>query len=316
MKTTKPVVSVIIPVYNSELYIDACLESVLRQTYTNLQVICVDDGSTDHSNEKLIAFKEKDNRFEIITTFNKGVSSARNTGIDNARGQYVCFLDSDDWLTDEIIEIEVARAIEGNLDLVISGVANVYPRVTVANNPYNCRRDFNEFNINVLRQRFVGLNDDELKRPESIDWLSTTHGKLYKRELIEKHEIRFDADLNVGEDTLFNIQYAMLINRACFLPSPLYNFRKSNSRSVTQQYKPHLLATWELLHKKIHDTICVNGQYTNAYDKRVALSIIGLCINEMRMKGSFMDKCRRLRDVMHSGLYDHAYDHLNITKIS
>ena len=119
MKT--PLISVIIPVYNVEEYLERCLDSVINNTYRNLEIICVNDGSPDHCQEILERYAEKDNRIKVIVQQNRGLSAARNTGIEAASGDYLYYLDSDDWIHKQAIELLVTVAAESNADIIVGG---------------------------------------------------------------------------------------------------------------------------------------------------------------------------------------------------
>lgn len=113
-------VSIVIPVYNAELYISRCLDSIINQTYTDLEIICVNDGSKDNSLQILKKYQEKDERIFVIDKENAGVSEARNDAIKRSSGQYITFVDSDDWLEKDAIELMYKALIENNADVVRS----------------------------------------------------------------------------------------------------------------------------------------------------------------------------------------------------
>ena len=117
---TDPLVSIVIPVYNSEKYLEECLDSVLGQTYHNLEIICVNDGSSDSSGTILERYALADKRIQIITKENGGPASARNDGLSKAKGKYIQFLDSDDFFDKELIRITVDKAIRTDSQIVIS----------------------------------------------------------------------------------------------------------------------------------------------------------------------------------------------------
>ena len=114
-------VSIIIPVYNVEKYLPKCLESVLGQTYADLEIICVDDGTPDRSAAVILSYAEKDRRINLISQENQGLSGARNTGIGSATGKYIIFLDGDDWIEPETVETAVGMAEKNNADVVMWG---------------------------------------------------------------------------------------------------------------------------------------------------------------------------------------------------
>ena len=121
-----PLISLVIPVYNVEKYLDKCMESVLAQTYDNYEVILVDDGSTDNSGKMCDEYAERDSRVTVYHQKNSGVSVARNVGIENAKGEFISFIDSDDWVDESYLEKLVNAQIKYNADLTICEYTNVY----------------------------------------------------------------------------------------------------------------------------------------------------------------------------------------------
>ena len=119
-------ISIIMPVYNAEKYLNRSIESIMNQTYNNIEIILVNDGSTDNSLEICTSYQEKDNRIKLINQANKGVSFARNKGIDEATGDYIMFIDSDDYVEKNMIEDMVSKITEDDIDLVISGIKMDY----------------------------------------------------------------------------------------------------------------------------------------------------------------------------------------------
>ena len=131
---SKKLISVIVPVYNSEKYVNRCIDSILNQTYENLEVILIDDGSSDGSLKICESWAEKDNRIKILKQKNSGVSSARNLGIENASGDYVAFVDNDDWLRPEMYETMLSLAEKEKSDVTVCKFINVdekYNRIKI-----------------------------------------------------------------------------------------------------------------------------------------------------------------------------------------
>ena len=119
-----PLISVVIPVYNVEKYIDRCIDSVINQTYKNLEILLIDDGSKDSSSEKCDLFAESDSRIKVVHKNNGGLSDARNKGIDIFQGEYITFIDSDDWINLEYIELLYKSIINNNADISISDMVD------------------------------------------------------------------------------------------------------------------------------------------------------------------------------------------------
>lgn len=188
-KVMQPLISVIIPVYNTQEYIERSVESVLSNTYRNLEVICVDDGSTDDSLQLLTMLAEKDTRVKVISQENAGPSAARNRALDMAAGEYITFVDSDDWISPFFFEIMMTVRDAYDAQLVSCGheIVNHYE------DPAGQGEQAEAQITAVTVQR--ALEDKELR--------GRIWGKIYKRELLEN--VRFKKHLILGEDTIFNL---------------------------------------------------------------------------------------------------------------
>lgn len=181
-------VSAIVPVYKVEEYLDRCLESIVNQTYKNLEIIIVDDGSPDSCPQRCDEWARKDSRIKVIHKKNQGVSSARNTGLDNATGEYILFIDSDDFLPLDAIAVMLGRIEQDNSDMVVAQRVKVYQNgdAEVLDNP--------------------GMNDMIIRKEEALHMLGSTEksfstalwAKLYRGFIFS--ELRFE-ELEIGEDT-------------------------------------------------------------------------------------------------------------------
>ena len=217
-----PKVSIIIPVYNTEEYLAACIESVRSQSFKDFEVLLVDDGSTDGSGQICDEFVQKDNRFIVFHKENGGVSTARNLGLDNARGEWVYFVDSDDEILPGGLQTLV-DCVSDDVDIVLGGYE---------------RYDEDGENIYKIGDRVVTMLDKE----ESLSTLYEGHGKYYdyltygcirllRNSIIQEQNLRFITSLRNKEDTLFLTQYICRstgITR--FTTAPVYKYnRRSNS---------------------------------------------------------------------------------------
>lgn len=205
-------ISVIIPVYNVEKYLKQCLESVVNQTFRDIEIICVNDGSTDNSLGCLESYEKQDERIRIITQKNKGLSGARNTGMKYATGKYIYFLDSDDYLELNALEDLHSLGEEKSLDLILFKVLNFKDET---GEKYS-QRYFDMPYLNDLKGRIFDYTDI---RDEIISMNETVYSKFFKRELIE------DCDFLEGyiyEDTLFLMDYIFDAKRMYFYDEYLY----------------------------------------------------------------------------------------------
>ena len=216
-----PLVSIIIPVYNVENFVTDTLESVCAQTYKNIEIICVDDGSKDNSLSILNFYSEKDNRIKVISQENSGVSAARNNGIKKSNGQYICFLDSDDFMHPQYIELQLKAILDTGAEMAFCKFKNV----TENSKPEN----FNVLKQDNFRISKTPLADFIFKR-EKID--SSSCNKLYLRSVVAENP--FKLGISRGEDEIFVLNYLTKINKAAVNPHTLL-FYRNRSGSLTKQ---------------------------------------------------------------------------------
>lgn len=218
-------VSLVIPVYNAERYLEMCLSSVLAQSYPDWECILVDDGSTDTSAGICDSFARKDRRFKVIRQKNRGVSAARNAGLATIGGDCCCFVDADDWLEPSFLERMVSA---GDSDLVVSGqiresgsgqVREILPETDGAFplSPENA-------------PRFVWLEQSGL--------LYAPHEKLYRTRLIRESGAAFPEGCSYGEDLVFNFRYLERVRSLCCVREALYHYRQDGS-GLSFAFRPH-----------------------------------------------------------------------------
>jgi glycosyltransferase involved in cell wall biosynthesis len=207
----KPVLSVILTVYNSEIYLSKCLESILTQTFKKLELIIVNDGSTDKSYEICEYYAAKDKRIHVLHKDNAGVSAARNDGIKMAAGEYLAFVDSDDFLLPEMYQLLVNKVRQKNSDVACCGYKH-------KNTDYIPLANFSN---NSLAETVYYLERNEL--------LGLIWNKLYILKIVNDKNIQFPNDCMFGEDMFFNLHYFSVINTVCFVEKPLYIYCENPS---------------------------------------------------------------------------------------
>lgn len=210
-------VSVIIPVYNAEKYLEECLESLINQTLDKCEFIFVNDGSKDSSITIIEKYKKFDNRISLLNQKNKGVSSARNRGISLAKGKYISFVDADDSLESEMLK-KLYEAIENNgCDLAM---CNYKTKL----DGYN-QQSFYDIPINEKLNREYILNN-MLHTFYEGGMFNALWNKLYRKEIIDKNQIKFPKDISLGEDGIFNFKYLQLAQSFIYIPYIGYNYRE------------------------------------------------------------------------------------------
>lgn len=218
---SKELVTVIIPVYNVEKYIHKCIESVISQTYKNIEIILIDDGSIDNSGIICDEYMKKDSRIRVIHKENKGVSNARNSGIELANGKYVTFVDSDDYLSSKYIEVLYECMINNNVDLVISNGIDIYENRI-------CNKNENKHDILMTRDECLRELLTE-KNFSHVCW-----GNLYKKEFLE--ECYFNSDYRIAEDLDFLYNYISKSKKVYFTSKKTYYWVIRNTSAIHLPY--------------------------------------------------------------------------------
>lgn len=228
-------VSIVVPVYNGERYIACALDSVLRQTLTDIEVICVNDGSTDETAAILDRYAVQDSRVKVIHRGNEGVSAARNAGIESASGRYVAFLDADDELEPEVYEKMFAKAEEGGCDLVQCGHCEI--------------KDGKVFRTSTPSEKCTAT---DVKAVPEIVSAQTKYvwDKLFRREMLIKYGIRF-ASLGYHEDHLFLFDVDLVAQKCDAVQYVGYRYSKTSAGAATRSYDERLLDC-----TKAYDLIC------------------------------------------------------------
>lgn len=224
-----PKISVIIPIYNVEEYLSECLNSIATQSYHNLDIVCVDDGSTDNSYNVALEYLKRDDRFRLIKKENGGLSSARNIGLYEACGEYVIFVDSDDLLKKNAVKIMLEEIINADADILVFG-AELFPVDTLSSNQKiisSCLKTPNRLYLgdSVLTEALF----DE-KSCNIFVW-----NKMYKRNVLQGRV--FDEKILLGEDRCFLFDVFPSVKRLKLIEDNLYMYRQKRKESLTNLYQ-------------------------------------------------------------------------------
>lgn len=234
-------VSIIIPVYNVEKYLEDCVQSVQKQSYENLEIILVDDGSTDNSGKLCDSLAQEDKRILVFHTKNQGVSAARNFGLKQAGGKYVAFVDSDDLTESGYIESLTNKLEEDET-------------IGLAVCDYKMKTDNNIFEVAPKNKKASYCVKDEKDFFKLYEYSLTPSvwAKLFVRKYITED---FDTGLNYGEDDLFILSYLKNIEKIAFVNEPLYVYRNDSRETLTTKAYKNLLEIFEKLQPKREDAI-------------------------------------------------------------
>lgn len=311
-------ISIIVPVYNTEKYVEQCIHSLVNQTYQDLEIIVVNDGSSDNSETIIKNLQKTDKRIQLITQENQGLSGARNTGLSFANGQYVMFVDSDDWLDNNACEILLKAAKKNHSDVVLFPYIREYLNNSKETLLFNNDSCFVDDLVIQLRRRFVGLTDEELAHPEIIDNIVTAWGKLFKRSVAQG--VYFVDTKDVGtEDLLYNVQLFWNVKSAVYISDTFYHYRKDDMSSLTHCYKKDLVFRWQHLYSLIEMELRehqVTPDFYEALSNRICFGLIGLGLNLAEDKSmKHAEKVRELRKILLMDHYRSALSRLPIQNL-
>lgn len=232
-------ISIIVPVYKSENTLERCIDSLRAQTLRDIEIIMVVDGPPDASGILADRLAGQDGRIRVIHQKNQGVSAARNAGIREARGKYIQFVDSDDYLDAAACEQLLAAMVESGAELVICGFHHLYYGRDVVKMP----KELPETALKKARKEFLYLYQSQ--------FLNMPWNKLYKKEKIT---VGFSGELDLGEDLLFNLDYMKNIGSFCVLEKPLYYYiQDDRGTTLSTKRRADRMENSQLLYRKVRD---------------------------------------------------------------
>ncbi len=283
MDNSQKLVSIIIPVYNSEKYLEAALESAIYQSYENIEILLIDDGSTDTSPQICDIYAKKDSRVRVIHQKNSGPSAARNRGVEEARGEYLTFFDNDDLLHKDFVKILFNLCVENDCDIALT---KSFPFLDENTIPYG--EPETKLMFMDRRQLSTQLVD--------MGWtgLAVTMAKLFRKELFEK--IRFNEERIIGDDdsTIYLLYWAS--QRSVLFQSPLYFYRSKRNGSITHSnYKLSWLTGVDAFRERM-EFYHSQGEMT-LYAKAMRNYCRRMAENYILMKESFPNERKLLRDL-------------------
>lgn len=216
-------ISIIVPVYNVEEYLNKCIESIIKQTYKNIEIILINDGSKDKSLDICREYEKIDKRIRVLNIENNGVSNARNRGIELSTGDFIMFCDSDDW-----VEAEWCEELINSFDV---------KKMSMCALAYNYEDEYIKVDNNLcLDSNIISINKEDFIYLYDYGFNSPCN-KIYSKKIIEENNIRFNRDISLGEDALFNLEYLGFIDGGInYINTCLYNYRQSSSVSLTSKY--------------------------------------------------------------------------------
>lgn len=238
-----PILSIIVPVYNTEKFLHRCIDAILAQTFTEWELILVNDGSKDQSQEICEDYAARDERIKVINKENEGAGPTRNVGLSNAKGKYVAFPDSDDWLSPDTYEVCIKKIEEANADLLVFGMVTAV---------YNNEKDYVEKEINDAMPEMCYKTQQECRENWSELYrkmdLGSPCNKIYRRSIIEQHNLRYPA-LRRMQDGVFNMYYFDKITSFISISNNFYH-RTWHSQTFQKKKMPDKFIECAITHHK------------------------------------------------------------------
>jgi len=288
-------VSIVVPVYNAEKYLPRCIESIINQSYKNLEVILVNDGSTDNSGRICDLYAKKDNRIKLIHTENNGPAKARNIGINNSNGEFIFFIDADDFIESNAIELLLDGYYQTKADLIIGDFLKI-----VDGNVFESEHNnfFSESKL-LKKQDIIDYIRYYLKKPNRFPLFVYSWGRLFKASIIKNNNIFFPIDLKTFEDIVFNFDYLNYINEIFFIKKTIYNHLIHNnyaSATMKLENNPEVLFGYPPALNKLNNYLkkyCSSDEITkkigHAYICYTIIQLVRLCgqINKSNRKNIY-----------------------------
>ncbi|MCP3761401.1 glycosyltransferase [Domibacillus sp. A3M-37] len=282
-------VSIIVPVYNTEKYLEKCLTTICEQTLKEIEIIVVNDGSKDNSYKIIEKFAEKDPRIKIVVKENGGLSSARNEGLKFVSSKWVCFIDSDDYIEEDMIKTLYDLVENNKANMGVCGCKDIYPTKEVVTS-------------NRLKDEIIELDDGDIcgflvgKRK---DLTIVVWNKIYNMDIINKYNIKFESNKEIfSEDLLFNLYYMVHCTKIVSASAPLYNYL-IRTGSIMNSRKKNLLFKFENLLEKYKE-YCLNmnkGQVLKNFLPILTVDLLNISFRDTSLKE------RNLNNIVHDLIF-------------
>ena len=293
-------VSIVVPVYNAENYLTDCVDSIRAQSYQNIEILLVDDGSTDTSASLCDQLGQLDPRIRVIHNSNHGVSNARNTGLDQATGEYILFVDSDDTISRNLVRDNLEELVSDNSDISLFGFQYVYDTVSRRETVSNTIDQTLHVTDDVFfQQHFADLYERE--------WMNCPWNKLIRRSILTENGIRFPEKYSICEDMIFSVCVIRQCKSIVLLSGTYYKYcLRSTDSLVTKYHSHHFEALSE--HYRLVSDYCAgypsNAVVQNTIRSRYVSSSIAYIkriVNAPSLSGK--QKRKQIRSLLHDSLF-------------
>lgn len=305
-------ISIIIPVYNDKKYLSRCVDALINQSNSNLEILLVDDGSTDGSAHQCDYYALHFKNIRAIHKNNGGVSSARNVGLKHVSGQYVYFMDSDDWVEPDYFEKCTKELLKNKVDILVTPYIREYNGKSVRSKLFDRAGEIvtGTKKNQIYLRRLIGLTGDELGHPARIENLNAVWGKFYKANILNKIEF-LDVQEIWAEDLWFNIN-AFYESLSCeYFNDVYYHYYKDNDSSLTKNVKNNILGQYKKLYKIISSFIDekeLGEEYKEALSNRIILNLITVALN-------YSNDYYQLRSTLSDDIYKDTFKSFSFKKL-
>lgn len=302
-------VSIIIPVYNAEKYLKKCIDSVLGQTLKEIEIILINDGSTDNSATILDEYAKNHKNIKVIHQTNSGPAKARNIALENANGEFIGFLDADDYVASDMFETLYNTASQHNVDIVISDYFNV-------------KKDLikHQGHFNIPTNQIINKNQiyDLLTKANELRILWFAGKGIYRANIIKNNNISYPT-LKLGEETVFVLDCMLSANSMYYLNKPFYYYIQTPNSLTRTKYKENLLKQLEDLYfekKEIYTKHNYNLFKNDLNEYTMKHTIPMLISNELNLKNKISQKIKIYKKIRNSEMVKNAYSSCSINLIN
>ena len=288
-----PKVSVIVPVYNVEKYLNRCIDSILNQKFTDFELILVDDGSPDNCGVICDEYAENDSRVRVVHKENGGVSAARNSGIEVANGEYIMFVDSDDYIDSRMLEDMLKY---DSSDIVFSGLKYINEQGEILSD--GTVESFDKIDLeSFVRKYYIQMEETHI--------ISGPCNKLFKKGIIDVNNIRFNEDISICEDGLFVINFINKANTFSNIEYAYYSYVQYCNDNLMNKYNNNSFEACGFLYKAKKAFIKDIDKISNEYIDQNALNLFIAFFSQIYSRSgmNFIDKYRKVREVLKDGVF-------------
>lgn len=302
-------ITIIIPIYNAEKYLRKCLDSIMNQTHKSIEVLLINDGSRDNSGKICDEYEKKDERIKVIHKENEGVSVARNIGLKNAKGEYIAFIDADDYVEKEYLEKLLRKLKDHNVECIICGYNRIYGN--------SIEKISKDKSYTLSKIEFL---DGILNVQGGIGF---TWGKLWKKQAIKN--IEFKKEVKIGEDSLFCIEASKNVNNVYILNETLYNYvfnENSAVRKYNENFANYCLISMQEAKKVIETEYKENKEIIEKFNNYIAYHILLIAVNYCFNKENnlnFIKQIKQMKEIVNirefkCGVKNSNYEGLTLTR--